>query len=455
MLALLAAVSLQAALTDAMRAVSGAALIADAATGRVLAEYGGEKVRSRRAAPGSTLKPVALAMLIESGAGDGKIACRGRLQIGDRRLDCGHPRVAGVLDGSEALGYSCNEWFAAMGRRLDPSKFALRLRELGFEAETAVTEDQRALQAMGEYGVRITPAELMEAYRRLLRLRGDPRYGAVFRGMEGAVEYGSAQLAAVQGLKVAGKTGTTANASRTDTHAWFAGYAPAGKPEVVVVVFVESGKGGPTAAPIASRVLAAWQGASVVPRRLQPGPHLTVGRRDGAVVQLGMEEYVEAVLAGEAASFPDEALKAMAVAARTYAAANRGRHKADGWDFCDTSHCQNLRFDGAVRAARGRGRGYRGAVAVVRWQAGADVLPSALRRRHGSGRGAVAVAGGAVLEATERHVLRLGWQSAVESGSGAATRGDRGAHRIGPRHAGASRWPDDAGGSSARRVCGW
>jgi stage II sporulation protein D len=59
------------------------------------------------------------------------------------------------------------------------------------------------------------------------------------------------------------------------------------------------------------------------------------------VVEVPAEKYVAAVLAGESSVFSsDEALKAMAVAARTYAARLRGRHAAEGFDFCTTTHCQ-------------------------------------------------------------------------------------------------------------------
>jgi stage II sporulation protein D len=48
-------------------------------------------------------------------------------------------------------------------------------------------------------------------------------------------------------------------------------------------------------------------------------------------------------LAGESAGFrSDQALAAMAVAARTYAVRFQGRHKAEGFDFCDTTHCQDV-----------------------------------------------------------------------------------------------------------------
>jgi peptidoglycan hydrolase-like amidase len=370
MLLIFAALSLQAAITEAMRGVDGVVLLADVASGKLLAAHDIRRARTRHVAPGSTLKPIALVELIDEGAAHHRIACTGRLRIAGRTLDCGHPSLASPMDGEAAVGYSCNEWFARVGQRIDPERFGERLREWGFETTPAATEDERALQAIGEYGVRITPSGLLGAYRRLARSVVAPEYAAVLRGMEGAVDHGSAQLAKVPGLAVAGKTGTTPNASRTDTHAWFAGFAPARQPRVAVVVFLERGRGGPSAAPIGGKVLSAWQ-TSLAGSRSEPRPAdprlLTIGLRDGRIRRMSMEDYVLAVLAGESASFPPEALKAMAVAARTYATANRRRHAAQGWDFCDTSHCQNLRFDrpgariaSAVEATQG----------ILLWHAG-------------------------------------------------------------------------------------
>jgi stage II sporulation protein D len=72
-------------------------------------------------------------------------------------------------------------------------------------------------------------------------------------------------------------------------------------------------------------------------------------------LSMPMEEYVTAVLQGESASFKsDEALKAMAVAARTYAVHFGSRHRLEGFDFCDATHCQDLRLgneSARVRAA--------------------------------------------------------------------------------------------------------
>ena len=60
---------------------------------------------------------------------------------------------------------------------------------------------------------------------------------------------------------------------------------------------------------------------------------------------MSMDEYIAGVLAGETGYFKsDETLKAMAVTARTYAMHFGSRHALDGFDFCDSTHCQNLRL---------------------------------------------------------------------------------------------------------------
>jgi len=63
------------------------------------------------------------------------------------------------------------------------------------------------------------------------------------------------------------------------------------------------------------------------------------------VTEIPLEDYVVAVLAGESSNFrSDESLKAIAVASRTYAVHFLNRHKAEGFDFCDTTHCQDFRI---------------------------------------------------------------------------------------------------------------
>lgn len=76
-----------------------------------------------------------------------------------------------------------------------------------------------------------------------------------------------------------------------------------------------------------------------------------IGGRLRFTVTMPREDYAAAVLAGESSVFRSpESLKAMAVAARTYALHFAPRHAVDGFDFCDTTHCQDLRL--AARTAR-------------------------------------------------------------------------------------------------------
>lgn len=86
-----------------------------------------------------------------------------------------------------------------------------------------------------------------------------------------------------------------------------------------------------------------------IPLRMSAAETVRVEVRTGAgarVVELPLKQYVAAVLAGESSVFHSaEALKAMAVAARTYAVRMKGRHAKDGFDFCDTTHCQRIELE--------------------------------------------------------------------------------------------------------------
>ena len=106
-----------------------------------------------------------------------------------------------------------------------------------------------------------------------------------------------------------------------------------------------------------------------------------------AVSTLSMDAYVARVVAGEAArdSRP-AALQALAIAVRTFAQANRGRHRADGFDVCDQTHCQVVRnptqaTEAAAQATTGRILLHDGAAASIYYTAscgGRTEKPSAV-----------------------------------------------------------------------------
>ena len=80
-------------------------------------------------------------------------------------------------------------------------------------------------------------------------------WDALHRGLELVVESGTGTAARVQGIAVAGKTGTAQNPHGKD-HALFVCYAPATAPTIAIAVVVEnSGHGGSVAAPLAGKVL--------------------------------------------------------------------------------------------------------------------------------------------------------------------------------------------------------
>jgi peptidoglycan glycosyltransferase len=82
--------------------------------------------------------------------------------------------------------------------------------------------------------------------------------------MVDAVDNGAATNARIDGVSVAGKTGTAENGDDDPYTLWFTGFAPADNPRVAVAVVVEdgggqgqTGTGNDLAAPIAKRVLEA------------------------------------------------------------------------------------------------------------------------------------------------------------------------------------------------------
>ncbi|HVF40585.1 MAG TPA: penicillin-binding protein 2 [Gemmatimonadaceae bacterium] len=69
-------------------------------------------------------------------------------------------------------------------------------------------------------------------------------------------ERGTAGGARIQGLVIAGKTGTAQNSENPNVdHAWFVGFAPAENPTILVSVFLEFGDHGWLAARVASKII--------------------------------------------------------------------------------------------------------------------------------------------------------------------------------------------------------
>jgi len=258
----LCAQSWQTAVDDAARTAPGARiLVLDIASNRILASHHLDQAARTLAAPGSTLKPLVLFQLLDRHRwnAEQRVACDGKLAIAGHSLACSHP-TAPPFDARQALAWSCNTYFAQVARTLRPGELDLLLRATGLLGPTRLTAreaiaefrppqspDEIELAVLGVEGIRITPFEMAEAYRWLaIQFADRPDSVAtqiVHSGLMDSASFGMAGQSDGGGVRVAGKTGTAEGFATHRTHGWFAGLAPATRPEVVILVYVPAGRG--------------------------------------------------------------------------------------------------------------------------------------------------------------------------------------------------------------------
>jgi penicillin-binding protein 2 len=142
----------------------------------------------------------------------------------------------------------------------------------GFVAATPI-QMVRVTAAVANGGTLLTPRvvrEVRDAQQHVIvpaaaKIEGNvgvsPSNLAILRdAMTQAVSWGSANLASLPDLKIAGKTGTAEFGPRFadgsyETHAWFSGFAPDDDPQVAITVFLERGVGATNAAPLGAKIL--------------------------------------------------------------------------------------------------------------------------------------------------------------------------------------------------------
>ncbi|MFM9128001.1 MAG: penicillin-binding transpeptidase domain-containing protein [Solirubrobacterales bacterium] len=290
--------------TAAVAGRDGGAVAMDPVSGAVLAFAG--QAFSLLQPPGSTFKVITTAGALEDGVASLKstypFATRALLS-GVPLSNAGGENCGGTL--AEAFAESCNSVFAPMGAQLGSDrlvKIAERFgfngapilpgvaqstipRQLGDELDlgsTAIGQGkvQSSVLQMTDTaatiarGGRRPPVTLdLEQARRNTARSGEPAVSArtartMRRLMAGVVSGGTGTAAAINGVTVAGKTGTAELRSREpgdtssnpdDTTAWFIAFAPAAPgqtPRIAVgVMFVSAGAGGETAAPAAREIL--------------------------------------------------------------------------------------------------------------------------------------------------------------------------------------------------------
>jgi stage II sporulation protein D len=100
-------------------------------------------------------------------------------------------------------------------------------------------------------------------------------------------------------------------------------------------------------------------------------PERVLVRTSGRVTPVALEDYVvaaalsEVTPVGDSQNVVDRIYDFQSVVARSYAVAHLGRHRAEGFDFCDSTHCQiyeparrrTSRFAPAAEAAAARTSG--------------------------------------------------------------------------------------------------
>ncbi|MEK6282728.1 MAG: SpoIID/LytB domain-containing protein [Acidobacteriota bacterium] len=239
--------------------------------------------------------------------------------------------------------------------------------------------------------------------KRDLTIKDDER-AIIVKGMRGAVRYGTAETAGLYKIPnyIFGKTGTATQVNGFRSQGWFIGFASESAavgaddsqaaPErirLAVLVFLTKAHGS-EAAEIARPIFNEFSHYRIDTGRHgdmerpgnPPSPSLPISAsprrpissvrvhlvRENVTQTLPFEDYVRGVVATEGSIENElESLKALAIASRTYAMKNMGRHEEDGYDFCSTTHCQRYRTVGsqsgvaissaameAVKATRGQ-----------------------------------------------------------------------------------------------------
>ncbi|MBX5440631.1 MAG: penicillin-binding protein 2 [Solirubrobacteraceae bacterium] len=271
-------------------------------------------------APGSTFKVVTAAAALDTGRYTPDTVVNGDSpkEVSGVPLANSGGRSWGDITLTTALTHSVNTVFAQIGEDLGKATMAKYMTRFGFYAKPPLDYPADQMLASGEYrrgrlldpesdlidvgrmaigqdklqvtplqmatvaavvangGVRVAPrlterivdpdgrvVERIEPKEeeRVISRRAARQLGEM---MQNVVREGTGTAAALQGISVAGKTGTAEKNPATDLNQpWFIAYAPADDPKIAIAVTVEDsigGQGGTVAAPVARAVLEALLG---------------------------------------------------------------------------------------------------------------------------------------------------------------------------------------------------
>jgi penicillin-binding protein 2 len=238
--------------------------------------------------------------------------CQGVFRLGNRIFRCHARNGHGVVDEATAIAVSCNVFYYAEGLRMGIDVLSAESKRFGLDQKTGIEvpfETSRlvvpskewkreevgtgwvpgdtANTAIGQGFLLVTPLQMATVIASIARdeTRTQPTLRALtneqakqvnhggeaigltraqraelWEGMERVVsDDGTGRLVQIEGLRIAGKTGTAdfrAHGQEVNL-AWFVGFAPVENPQIAIAVMVEgtsasdSFHGGSTAGPVA------------------------------------------------------------------------------------------------------------------------------------------------------------------------------------------------------------
>ena len=241
--------------------------------------------------PGSTFKIVTVGGVLESNlvTPETKFRLPYEIPVADRVIHDAEPRKTETMTVSEILSRSSNVGVVTLAQQLQRDRLDEWIRRFGFGRTTGVDypgespgivlkPEEWSGSTIGNVpigqGIAVTPMQMIAAYGAIAnggvwlqphlvdRIEGSGRVDVKERRvlsegtadeltqmLRGVVEEGSGTTAQIPGYRVAGKTGTAAKPEPTggysDTRyvASFVGFAPAKRPEIVVLVTVDEPRG--------------------------------------------------------------------------------------------------------------------------------------------------------------------------------------------------------------------
>ncbi len=242
--------------------------------------------------PGSTFKLATAVTALEAGVvtmnDHMPVSCNGGLQYGSRYFHCDGKH--GSLNLAEAIAKSCNTYFYQLGIKLGLSRLLAGGIDLGFKEKTGIDlpEERRPLwpgtadyfnrlygksgwtssvvlnlaigqgenaqtilnmarfyTALATDGTASRPEIARQApdRKRIFQLT-DQQFAQLRAALANVVESGTAARAKIQGVVLAGKTGTAQSRKfgpngKELNFSWFVGFAPADDPKIVVAMMLE------------------------------------------------------------------------------------------------------------------------------------------------------------------------------------------------------------------------